>query len=265
MSKKQNKKFITPEILRGAVKGAFVKLNPRYMMRNPVMFVVEIGCFITLLLSFFPGLFGDVDAGSLRIYDIIVCVILFITVLFANFAEAVAEGRGKAQAASLKKTQKDTEAHLLHEDGSETIVRSSELKKGDIVLVVAGEVIPGDGEVIEGIASVDESAITGESAPVVRESGGDFCSVTGGTTLVSDWLKIRITSEPGNSFLDRMAWTVIYNNYLNGPFLSLSKKFLRCFFNHLIWELPRTTPPSRRKRSEKRSCCAGCNRPASRR
>ena len=204
MSKKQNKKFITPEILRGAVKGAFVKLNPRYMMRNPVMFVVEIGCFITLLLSFFPGLFGDVDAGSLRIYDIIVCVILFITVLFANFAEAVAEGRGKAQAASLKKTQKDTEAHLLHEDGSETIVRSSELKKGDIVLVVAGEVIPGDGEVIEGIASVDESAITGESAPVVRESGGDFCSVTGGTTLVSDWLKVRITSDPGDSFLDRM-------------------------------------------------------------
>ena len=204
MSKKQNKKFITPEILRGAVKGAFVKLNPRYMMKNPVMFVVEIGFFITLLLSFFPGLFGDVDAASLRIYDIIVCVILFITVLFANFAEAVAEGRGKAQAASLKKTQKDTEAHLLHEDGNESIVRSSELKKGDVVMVVAGEVIPGDGEVIEGIASVDESAITGESAPVVRESGGDFCSVTGGTTVVSDWLKIRITSEPGNSFLDRM-------------------------------------------------------------
>ena len=204
MSKKQNKKFITPEILRGAVKGAFVKLNPRYMLKNPVMFVVELGCFITLLLSIIPGLFGDADAASLRTYNIIVCVILFVTVLFANFAEAVAEGRGKAQAASLKKTQKDTEAHLLHEDGSETIVRSSELKKGDIVLVVAGEVIPGDGEVIEGIASVDESAITGESAPVVRESGGDFCSVTGGTTVVSDWLKIRITSEPGNSFLDRM-------------------------------------------------------------
>ena len=204
MSKKQNKKFITPEILRGAVKGAFVKLNPRYMMRNPVMFVVEIGCFITLLLSFFPGLFGDVDAGSLRIYDIIVCVILFITVLFANFAEAVAEGRGKAQAASLKKTQKDTEAHLLHEDGSETIVRSSELKKGDIVLVVAGEVIPGDGEVIEGIASVDESAITGESAPVVREAGGDRSAVTGGTTVLSDWIIVKISSEPGQSFLDKM-------------------------------------------------------------
>ena len=204
MSKKQNKKFITPEILRGAVKGAFVKLNPRYMMRNPVMFVVEIGCFITLLLSFVPGLFGDANAEQLRIYDIIVCAILFVTVLFANFAEAVAEGRGKAQAASLKKTQKDTQAHLLHEDGTQTIVSSSELKKGDVVLVSAGEIIPNDGEVIEGIASVDESAITGESAPVVRESGGDFCSVTGGTTVVSDWLKIRITSNPGESFLDKM-------------------------------------------------------------
>ena len=204
MSKKQNKKFITPEILKGAVKGAFVKLNPGYMMKNPVMFVVEIGFFITLILSFLPGLFGDENAETLRLYDIIVCVILFVTVLFANFAEAVAEGRGKAQAASLKKTQKDTEAHLLDENGNETIVSSSELKKGDVVMVVAGEVIPGDGEVIEGIASVDESAITGESAPVVRESGGDFCSVTGGTTVVSDWLKIRITSDPGNSFLDRM-------------------------------------------------------------
>ena len=204
MSKKQNTKFITPDILKGAVKGAFIKLNPRYMMKNPVMFVVEIGFFITLLLSFVPGLFGDANAEQLRIYDIIVCAILFVTVLFANFAEAVAEGRGKAQAASLKKTQKDTQAHLLHEDGTQTIVSSSELKKGDVVLVSAGEIIPNDGEVIEGIASVDESAITGESAPVVRESGGDFCSVTGGTTVVSDWLKIRITSEPGISFLDRM-------------------------------------------------------------
>lgn len=174
-------------------------------MKNPVMFVVEIGCFITLLLSFFPGLFGDVSDGTnLRIYNIIVCVVLFITVLFANFAESVAEGRGKAQAASLKKTQKDTKARLLLEDGSEKVVLSSELKKGDIVMVSAGEIIPGDGEVIQGIASVDESAITGESAPVVRESGGDFCSVTGGTTVVSDWLKIQITSDAGNSFLDRM-------------------------------------------------------------
>lgn len=204
MSKK-NQKLITPDIFRQAIIGSFTKLNPVYMMKNPVMFVVEIGCFITLLLSFFPGLFGDVSDGSnLRVYNIIVCVVLFITVLFANFAESVAEGRGKAQAASLKKTQKDTKARLVLEDGSEKVVLSSELKKGDIVMVSAGEIIPGDGEVIQGIASVDESAITGESAPVVRESGGDFCSVTGGTTVVSDWLKIQITSDAGNSFLDRM-------------------------------------------------------------
>lgn len=203
MSKKQNKKLLTPEILKQTLLGAVKKLAPRYMIKNPVMFVVEIGFFITLLLTIVPGLFGETD-GNLRTYNLIVSIILLITVLFANFAESVAEGRGKAQAASLKKTQKDTEAHRLDENGEETIISSSELKKGDVVMVVAGEVIPGDGEVIEGIASVDESAITGESAPVVRESGGDFCSVTGGTTVVSDWLKIRITSDPGNSFLDRM-------------------------------------------------------------
>lgn len=202
---KPKQKLMTGDIFRQAVIGSFTKLNPLYMMKNPVMFVVEIGFFITLLLSFFPNLFGDLSEGSnLRIYNIIVCLVLFITVLFANFAESVAEGRGKAQAASLKKTQKDTEARILSEDGTERSVMSSELKKGDIVMVLAGEVIPGDGEVIEGIASVDESAITGESAPVVRESGGDFCSVTGGTTVVSDWLKIRITSDAGNSFLDQM-------------------------------------------------------------
>ena len=203
MSKKQNKKLLTPDILKQALIGSVKKLSPRYMSKNPVMFVVEIGFFITLLLTIAPGLFGEDDTG-LRSYNLIVSLILLVTVLFANFAESVAEGRGKAQAASLKKTQKDTEAHLLGQDGSETVVSSSELKKGDVVLVTAGEVIPGDGEVVEGIASVDESAITGESAPVVRESGGDFCSVTGGTTVVSDWLKIRITSDPGNSFLDRM-------------------------------------------------------------
>ena len=203
MSKKQNKKLLTAEILKQALIGSVKKLDPRYMSRNPVMFVVEIGFLITLLLTIVPGLFGEGDTG-LRTYNLIVSIILLVTVLFANFAESVAEGRGKAQAASLKKTQKDTEAHLLDQDGNETIVSSSELKKGDVVMVAAGEVIPGDGEVIEGIASVDESAITGESAPVVRESGGDFCSVTGGTTVVSDWLKIRITSDPGNSFLDRM-------------------------------------------------------------
>ena len=203
MSNKQNKKLITPEIFRQAAADSFRKLDPRYMLKNPVMFVVEIGFFITLILSVFPDLFGN-GGENLRAYNCIVCAILFVTVLFANFAESVAEGRGKAQAATLKKTQKDTKARLLLPDGSEKEVLSSELKKGDIVMVLAGETHPGDGEVIEGIASVDESAITGESAPVVRESGGDFCSVTGGTTIVSDWLKIRITSDPGHSFLDKM-------------------------------------------------------------
>ena len=203
MSKKTNSKLITPEILHEAVKGSFLKLDPRYMVKNPVMFVVELGFIISLMLSVFPALSGDAQQ-HIRTYNIIVCVVLFITVLFANFAESVAEGRGKAQAASLKKTQKDTEAHLIGEDGKITVVSSSELRKGDIVMVEAGQIIPGDGEVIEGIASVDESAITGESAPVMRENGGDFCSVTGGTTVVSDWLKIQITSDPGNSFLDRM-------------------------------------------------------------
>ena len=201
--KKQTKKVLTPDILRQAVIDSVKKLDPRYMIKNPVMFVVEIGFFITLALCFVPGLFGEQDA-SLRVYNLVVCIILLITVLFANFAESVAEGRGKAQAASLKKTQKETKAHRLDENGNETIVSSRELRRGDIVMVSAGEIIPGDGEVIEGIASVDESAITGESAPVVRESGGDFCSVTGGTTVVSDWLKIRISSDPGNSFLNRM-------------------------------------------------------------
>lgn len=203
MSKKKQQTMLTPDIVKQALVGAFTKLDPRYMIKNPVMFVVEVGFFITLLQTVVPGIFGESDT-NLRTYNLIVSVILLVTVLFANFAESVAEGRGKAQAASLKKTQKDTVAHLLDENGKETEVSSSELHKGDVVMVRAGEVIPGDGEVIEGIASVDESAITGESAPVVRESGGDFCSVTGGTTIVSDWLKIRIASDPGNSFLDRM-------------------------------------------------------------
>lgn len=205
MSKHNNRKqkMITPEIFKQALLGSFLKLDPRYMIKKPVMFVVEIGFVITLLLTVIPGVFGE-SGSDMRIYNLVVSIILFLTVLFANFAESVAEGRGKAQAASLKKTQKDTQARLLNEDGTENVIASSELKKGDIVMVSAGEIIPGDGEVIEGVASVDESAITGESAAVLRESGGDFCSVTGGTTVVSDWLKIKITSDPGNSFLNRM-------------------------------------------------------------
>ena len=202
MAKHNKTKFVTRDILKSSIIGSFKKLDPRFMIKNPVMFVVYVGCIITLILSFFPTLLGD--SADLRIYDIIVTVILFITVLFANFAESVAEGRGKAQAESLKKTKKDTKARLLKADGTEVMVSAPELKKGDIVLVKMGELIPNDGEVIEGVASVDESAITGESAPVTREAGGDFSSVTGGTTVVSDWLKIQITSEPGQSFLDKM-------------------------------------------------------------
>jgi len=203
MSKEIKTKFITHDILKSSIVGAFKKLNPQYMMKNPVMFVVEIGFAVTLLLCFLPNLFGD-EGNNLRLYNGIVSVILLITVLFANFAEAVAEGRGKAQAESLKKTQKDMQARILDDKGNETLASASILKKGNLVLVRTGEIIPNDGEVIEGIASVDESAITGESAPVVKESGGDFASVTGGTTVVSDWLKIRITSNPGESFLDKM-------------------------------------------------------------
>ena len=202
MAREKHTEFITKDILKSSVKGAFQKLDPRYMIKNPVMFVVEVGFFITLLLSIFPSMFGD--GGELRIYNVIVTLILFVTILFANFAESVAEGRGKAQAETLKKTKKDTTARILDKAGNETVIPASQLKRGDVVLVEAGELIPNDGEVIEGIASVDESAITGESAPVTREAGGDFSSVTGGTTVVSDWLKIRITSEPGHSFLDKM-------------------------------------------------------------
>lgn len=202
---KQNKntRFITADILSTALVDAVVKLNPVHMIKNPVMFVVELGLMMTVLLIFFPGLFGDQVQG-LRAYNAIVSAILLITLLFANFAEAVAEGRGKAQAASLKLVQKDTEARKINPDGTETVVKSSQLRKGEHVLVKKGEMIPNDGEVIEGVALVDESAITGESAPVVRESGGDFSSVTGGTTVLSDWVKIEITSAAGESFLDRM-------------------------------------------------------------
>lgn len=196
-------KFITKDIFKTSIIEAFKKLNPKYMMKNPVMFVVEVGFIVTLILTIIPSLFGD-EGNNLRAYNGIVTIILFITVLFANFAEAVAEGRGKAQADTLKKTRKDTVARVLDKLGNEKMISASELKLGDTVLVNAGEVIPNDGEVIEGIASVDESAITGESAPVMRESGGDFASVTGGTTVVSDWLKIRITTKPGESFLDKM-------------------------------------------------------------
>ncbi|MFE1629740.1 potassium-transporting ATPase subunit KdpB [Brevibacillus reuszeri] len=189
------------DIYRQALVEAFKKLDPRVMMKNPVMFVVEVGFVITLLLTVFPGLFGGASAA---IYNGVVSLILFVTILFANFAEALAEGRGKAQAASLKKTKQDTKARRIAKDGSIQIISSTELRKGDVVVVDTGELIPSDGEIIEGVASVDESAITGESAPVIKEAGGDFSSVTGGTRVVSDSIRVRVTTDPGESFLDRM-------------------------------------------------------------
>lgn len=204
METASKKSFLTSEMIKSAILGAFKKFNPIYMVKNPVMFVVEIGFIFVLLLTIFPAMLDADASGDDRIYNAIVAFVLFITILFANFAESIAEGRGKAQVQTLKKTKTVTGACVLLPDGSEVMKQAYELKRGDIVLVQAGETIPNDGEVIEGIATVDESAITGESAPVVKERGGDFASVTGGTTVTSDWLKIEITSLPGESFLDKM-------------------------------------------------------------
>lgn len=203
MSKHEKKSWVNKEIIINAIKDSFIKLNPKYLIKNPVMFVVEIGFLITLFLTFYPNAFAAQET-NIRLYNAIVSGILLITVLFANFAEAVAEGRGKAQAESLKKTKKDTKAKVLEKSGATRIVNANDVKKGDIVFVEAGDLIPNDGEVVEGLAFVDESAITGESAPVLKQAGGDFCSVTGGTKVKSDWLKLKITATPGESFLDKM-------------------------------------------------------------
>ena len=202
MSKKQVKS-ISKEIVNKALIDSLKKFDPRVLIKNPVIFVVEIGFFLTLILTINPSLFTENEA-DLRIFNGIISFILFITVIFANFAESIAEGRGKAQADSLKKTRKETSANLLNEDGTTITIDAGSLKKGDIVIVNTGELIPNDGIVIEGIASVDESAITGESAPVVKEAGGDFSSVTGGTRVVSDKIKIQISVSSGESFLDKM-------------------------------------------------------------
>ena len=191
--------LLDPSILLPAVGQSFRKLDPRAMIRNPVMFVVEVVAALTTIL-FLRDLFtGGANLG----FTFQIILWLWITVVFANFAEAVAEGRGKAQAASLRQARTDTMANRITATGTET-VSAPELKQNDIVLVNAGELIPSDGEVIEGIASIDESAITGESAPVIRESGGDRSAVTGGTRVLSDWIKVRITAAQGSTFLDRM-------------------------------------------------------------
>src|SRR5467141_1615331 len=190
-------------IVRRAIVDSFSKLNPRAMMKNPVMFVVEVGSVLTTL-QLIRGLIRPVPGVTDIGFELQITLWLWFTVLFANFAEAMAEGRGKAQADNLRKSRTETTAtRLLANDKSE-VVGATELRKDDIVLVVAGEFIPGDGEIIEGVASVDESAITGESAPVIRQAGGDRSAVTGGTRVLSDQIKIRITSNPGETFLDRM-------------------------------------------------------------
>ena len=194
------------DMVARAVRDSFAKLDPRVQIQNPVMFLVWLSAVMTSVLAV-ASIFGVQDAGVPAYYVVAIAVILWLTDLFSNFAEALAEGRGKAQADSLRAAKKDVEAHRIEsvEDKERfTVVPGTELTRGDLVVVRAGEQIPGDGDVIEGAASVDESAITGESAPVVREAGGDRSAVTGGTTVLSDWIVVQISSEPGKSFLDKM-------------------------------------------------------------
>jgi potassium-transporting ATPase ATP-binding subunit len=201
MSTQKNQKLFQGELVNEALKQSFVKLNPRILFRNPVMFTVEIGTFIMLVVAIYS--FSNKGEGSFG-YNLTVFLILLLTLLFANFAEAIAEARGKAQANSLRKTREETPAKVVREDGSIEMRSSSTLLKGDIFLCETGDTIPTDGEIVEGIATIDESAITGESAPVIRESGGDKSSVTGGTKVLSDQIKVVVTTQPGESFLDKM-------------------------------------------------------------
>lgn len=205
---KRSIQLFDPELIGTAVKQSFVKLNPALMIKNPVMFTVEIGTAVMLAVSIYQLATGDTSQGALW-YNITIFSILLITVLFANFAEALAEARGKAQAQSLRKTREDTPVKKVLLVGEISLneiklVPSSQLSKGDIFLCEASDVIPMDGEIIEGLATIDESAITGESAPVIREAGGDKSSVTGGTKVLSDRIKVKVTTEPGESFLDKM-------------------------------------------------------------
>ena len=203
-TKKKKATLFDPRIIRRALIDSFIKLNPRNQVRNPVMFVVEIGSIMTTLL-FVRALF--VPGSESPWFILHISIWLWATVLFANFAESVAEGRGKAQAEALRGSRKDVQAKKLaqpNKDAKVTVVTSAQLRKDDYILVEAGDIIPGDGEIVVGVASVNESAITGESAPVIRESGGDRSAVTGGTMVLSDWIVVRITANPGETFLDRM-------------------------------------------------------------
>ncbi len=203
--RKHKPKAKSAGLYKRAFQQAFVKLHPRNMLKNPVMFVVWLGTIITALVTIAPNLFGPTPGDNPRLFNGLITLILFLTVVFANFAEAVAEGRGKAQADALRSAKSDAKAKKLLADGSIQEVSSTALRRGDQIKVIAGDIIPADGEVIKGIASVDESAITGESAPVLKEPGSDIASsVTGGTRINSDELIIRVTADPGQGFLDRM-------------------------------------------------------------
>lgn len=204
---KKNNNLFQPELMNEALKQSFIKLNPAKMILNPVMFMVWVGTLVMAGVCIWIAL-GENNQGSL-VYNLIVTFVLFLTLLFANFAEAIAEARGKAQADSLRKTREETPAKWINPMGElkideVTLISSSQLKKGDIFICEPGDIIPTDGEIIEGLATIDESAITGESAPVIREAGGDKSSVTGGTKVLSDFIKVKVTTEPGESFLDKM-------------------------------------------------------------
>jgi len=198
MEKRNKSRLLTKEIAVQAIKDSFIKLNPLALVKNPVIFIVAIGALMTTVVVIL-----DISTGNFSSFNFQITIWLWFTVLFANFAEAVAEGRGKAQADSLRKGRTKTKARRLSHN-EEEIVLATDLRKGNIVVCVTGDIIPADGDVIEGIASVDESAITGESAPVIRESGGDRCAVTGGTKVISDRIVIKVTSDPGNTFVDRI-------------------------------------------------------------
>ncbi|MFT3827525.1 MAG: potassium-transporting ATPase subunit KdpB [Chitinophagaceae bacterium] len=205
---KQHTSLFSKSLVAPALKQSFVKLSPRSMFRNPVMFTVEIGTVVMLLVTVYSAFVTEATLGNFG-YNLTVFIILLLTLLFANFAEAIAEARGKAQADSLRKTREDTPAKKIEPVGDiyvneVVLVRSSQLKKGDLFVCEAGDVIPMDGEIVQGIATIDESAITGESAPVIREAGGDKSSVTGGTKVLSDKIVVKVTTEPGESFLDKM-------------------------------------------------------------
>ena len=203
MKRNRNNSLLDRALLRRSLRESFIKLDPRKMVRNPIMFTVEAVTFVMLALLIYIAVTGDASQGSL-LYNFIVFVVLLATLLFANFAEAIAEARGRAQADSLRKTREETPAKRIEPDGQSHIVSSSDLRQGDLFECVAGDTIAADGEIVEGLASIDESAVTGESAPVIREAGGDKSSVTGGTKVLSDRILVKVTARPGESFLDKM-------------------------------------------------------------